>query len=186
MLDTASLDIAVAAPDNAGLSDADFLAKINTLNQVPKTTKMTIVTLASSLTGWGRARANAFWDWLEVAQAAGNKDARLALVALGSSGIDPSDPESLQAAAEFVAAGGCTQEEVNKVFYDSSYPCGDIVQAADLTASRSRVALVSTCNQHRDWLRQKFTQAMGAVDTAQRNGAATTKTALQAIFDPNT
>lgn len=80
---------------------------------------------------------------LKAMIAGGGANGALADYVLGvleGAGFDPSNAAAIATAQQFVTAGVVTQDEINAAFYDTSYLCGDVVQAVDVTASRARVA----------------------------------------------
>lgn len=164
-------------PAYSGLSDVEAAAALSKAVKTPKTTRITVATLGSE-SAWGVARAEKFTNDLELAKAAGDSRAAYALRVL-TTGLDPADPGAQERASNFVRAGLCSQEEVDRVFYDTSYPAGEPVAEHEVAEARAASVRTDQANdlirKARDWERDRQT------DTANR--AAEFVTAVEAWRD---
>jgi hypothetical protein len=138
-IDPNQLDALVRQADPA-TPDADLASQLSTPVKTPRRDRVTYTTCAAT---WGTVVAATFAARLQGAIAAGGAFAPVAAFVdkvLSGPGIDPASPEVPAQSAAFVAAGLATQEQVDGVFFNVTFPAGDVVQAADVTASRARVA----------------------------------------------
>lgn len=171
---TIQLYALVAAADPT-MSDADLAAQLSTPIITPKTGLVTYTTLGGK---WGTSAAATFRAGLQQAIAAGGSFGAVAAyidTLLSGPGIDPSDAEVPTQSDAFVAAGLATQDQVNGVFFDITYPAGDVVQASDVTAARAYLAGQKTIASIRsvlalivnDWITQQPTVPTAAAVISQ-------------------
>lgn len=141
MFDQNLLISRLADPKIAGLSDADAAAAMSVPVKTPRAGK--IVTYTTCAAVWGTVAAAGFRQKMKAAIAAGGSFGAVADyidTLLQGPGIDPANAEVPTQAAQFVAAGLATQDQVDGVFFDVTLPAGGPVAAADVTAARAAMA----------------------------------------------
>jgi hypothetical protein len=170
-LNPAKLDAALADPAIAALSDADAATLLSSPILTPRPDRITYTTLGAV---WGPAAAATFVAGMEAAIAAGNPLAIYVDKLLGGPGFDATDPGTAPSAAQLVSAGLCTGVQVTAVLNTISYRCGDVVAAADVAASRSRVSGYAAMEQI---VVNQYNAAIAWLASGQAAGTASPNTA---------
>jgi hypothetical protein len=181
-IDPLQLDALVRQADPAK-SDADLAAELSAPVKTPKRDRVTYTTCAAT---WGTANAATFAAKLAGAVAAGGAFGAVAQFVdkvLSGPGIDPASPEVPTQAAQFVAAGLATQEQVDGVFFNVSFPAGGVVAEADVAASRARIARAAAFQARYRLAADQYNATVTALDAAGNAGeAAPDETAVLAAL----
>jgi hypothetical protein len=148
MLNQSALIQFLQLPANTGLSDADAAAGASAPIYTPRTTPVTITTLAG-YDSWGFAKATAALAAFQaVANTGGANGAQAALLIaiLTGPGLLASDPQVATLANSFVAmsGGALVDSDVPLALNTASYLAGQIVQASDVTAARAQMAFAAS------------------------------------------
>lgn len=177
-------------PAYSSLSDAAAATALSAPVLTPLATPVTAASVASVL---GFAAAVQIMAALDTATEAGQvtgaaasvqqfgASAALALTILGGSGLNPADPQSQAAGAAFVAAGILTQAQLNSLFYSTSYPAGDVVATADVTAARATIALQTAAAALTQQVIATYNNGVNAIQAGVVSGTLPTASALRAL-----
>ena len=135
-----------------------------------RTTPITITTLAG-VNVWGFAKATAALAAFSAVAASGGingAQASALLAILNGDGLNAADPQIAALAPAFVAfsGGALTPADVITALNTSSYPCGDVVQASDVTAALATITNTAAIENLRRWLSDGYTAASGLIDAS--------------------
>jgi hypothetical protein len=157
------LQQAIADPTIASLSDADAATALSAPILTPITTRITITTLAGV---WGLAKTAACLAAFQAVVAGGGTngaEAAALLAMLNGPGFDATDPQVQALIPTFVglANGAITTEDATNALNTTSYRCGGIVAASDVTAARATIAYTNSISA----LQQQWNTFAGAGNT---------------------
>lgn len=135
------------------LSDSDVASLASVITRSPKSSIVTATTLASV---WGFGPAASLLASLRAAVTLGQQPGAssqvqqfgagcdLTLGVLLGPGLQPSDPQAQGAAAQFIAAGIVTQDQIDQVFYTLSYPVVDgPLTTSQVTQYRAQIVFIA-------------------------------------------
>lgn len=148
MFDPNALDAALSDPALSGLTDQQAADALSAPVLTPRSGRVTVTTLAAA-DCWGFAKAAAALAAFEQVAAAGGSNgaaARALLSILQGPGFDASDPQAAQMAPTFVglSGGAITSDDARAALYlPPTYRAGGPVSAADVAASRHRLAFAA-------------------------------------------
>jgi hypothetical protein len=162
----------IAHPDLSALSDADAATALSAPIFTPRIDRITYTTIGAV---WGAVRAAGFSLTIEGARAqtANQQIQALATYAdkvLGGAGFDATNPEAANSAAVFVAAGFATQVEITGLFNTTSYLCGGLVAAADVTAARAAIGTDKAAADLRGQWAAVYNRGIMAIERATMAG----------------
>ncbi len=187
------LATALADPAIAKLSDADAATALSAPIITPRTGVITSLTLSQS-TALGFAGAATLRATLQAAittgqaspagssQATAGAFAANLLGLLDGPGIMASDPQIPAISQQLVTAGLLTQDQVNSVLTVTSYRCGGVVAASDVTAARTALALNAQATKLQQQGRDALQAYMAAIAAGVAAGALPPIATLQATL----